>query len=212
MPWGILQGTLQEVQKTDRRGSGLKTGEVEDAAAGRGHEGGEADGSPSVFLGHRATPAQLLRSSPQTGWLAGWATAPAQREAAPRRAGRLSQHLVPIKLLISSSSATALGWIHPAHGSVSTGQLELPCSLLGPPTGHPGHQLATHYSIIAGNSEVSSQAERRFLLSDSAPQGPQRLPSKARPLVSLLSQKKILKKLNFRMFVLAKNKRCVLIC
>lgn len=143
-----------------------------------------------------------------------WAIAPAQQEASPQRASRVSEHLVPIKLLISLSSATALGWFHPAHGSVSSGQLELPCSLLGPPTGHPGHQLATHYSIIAGNSEVSSQAEGCFLLSDSAPQGPHRLPSKSRSLLSLLSQKKIFKKLNliFQMFILAKTKRCVLIC
>lgn len=142
-----------------------------------------------------------------------WAIALAQQEAAAQRASQVSEHLVPIKLLISLSSVTALGWFHPAHGSVSSGQLELPCSLLGPPTGHPGHQLATHYNIIAGNSEVSSQAEGGFLLSSSAPQGPQRLPSKSRPLLSLLSHKKNQsKKLNFQMFVLAKNKRCVLIC
>lgn len=108
----------------------------------------------SQTLCHTNTAAPLLSANRLV--CCEWAIAPAQQEASPQRASPVSEHLVPIKLLISLSSATALGWFHPAHGSVSSGQLELPCSLLGPPTGHPGHQLATHYSIIAGNSEVSS--------------------------------------------------------
>lgn len=90
-------------------------------------------------------------------------TAPAQQETTPQRASPVSQHLVPIKLLMSFSSATALGWFHPTHGTVSSGQLELPGSLLGPPTGHPGNQLATHYSIIAGNSRGVFSGRKMFL-------------------------------------------------
>lgn len=88
-----------------------------------------------------------------------WAIASAQQEAAPPRARWVSEHLVPIKLLICLGSVTALGWFHPAHGSVSSGQLELPWSFLGPPTGHPGHQLATHCNRRASYSKVSSEAE-----------------------------------------------------
>lgn len=107
---------------------------------------------------------QLLHASPHRLLSCDCLTAPAQQETTtPLRASSVSQHLVPIKLLMSFSSATALGWFHPTHGTVSSGQLELPGSLLGPPTGHPGNQLATHYSIIAGNSRGVFSGKKMFL-------------------------------------------------
>lgn len=113
----------------------------------------------------RATQTQLLHASPHRLLSRDWVTAPAQQKTTPQRASPVSQHLVPIKLLISFSSATAtaLGWFHPTHGSVSSGQLELPSSLLRPPTGHPGNQLATHYSVIAGNSRGVFSGRKMFL-------------------------------------------------
>lgn len=110
-----------------------------------------------------ATQTQLLHASPHRLLSRDWVTAPAQQKTTPQRASPVSQHLVPIKLLISFSSATALGWFHPTHGSVSSGQLELPSSLLRPPTGHPGNQLATHYSVIAGNSRGVFSGRKMFL-------------------------------------------------
>lgn len=116
-------------------------------------------------------------------------TAPAQQEPA------VSQHLVPIKLLIRSGSATALGWFHPANGSVCSGQLELP-PLLGPSTGHPPQRNSCCLRGLL--------RQRWFLWSHSTPQGPQRLPSKSKSLLALLSPKKI-QKLNFQKFALAKT-------
>lgn len=134
-----------------------------------------------------------------------WAIASAQQEAAPPRARRVSEHLVPIKLLICLGSVTALGWFHPAHGSVSRGQLELPWSFLGPPTGHPGHQLATHCNRRASYSKVSSEAERWFLPADSTPQGPETPKQIKAFIIFAFTIKQTNKKPPFQMFVLAKK-------
>lgn len=48
----------------------LKKGEVKGTVIGRGHEGGEADVSQSLFLRRHATQTQLLCSSPPAGWFA----------------------------------------------------------------------------------------------------------------------------------------------
>lgn len=71
MLWGILQGILQGDLKAAgmRHTEGaLKKGEVKDTVIGRGHEGGEADGSQSSFLRRYAAQTQL--PSLQTGWFA----------------------------------------------------------------------------------------------------------------------------------------------
>lgn len=111
----------------------------------------------------RQTGLKFPRAPPHRLFSCDWVTAPARQETAPQRASPASQHLVPIKLLMSFSSATALGWFHPTHGTVSRGQLELPPSLLGPLAGHPGNQPATHYSRIAASSRGVFSGKKFFL-------------------------------------------------
>lgn len=158
---------------------------------GTGHEGGKAD---------RAQICQLQHASPHRLLCRAWVTAPAQQGTAPQRGSTVSQHLVPIKLLISFSSATALGWFHPTHGTASSGQLELPSSLLGPPTGHPGNQLATHCSIIAGNSRGVFSGRKMFLTVSQYSSGT----NEGLHLLSHIQKIKI-KTLNFHKFALARK-------
>lgn len=199
-PSAVTAGTFKGSTVRNTGGT-LKKGEVKDMVTGRGREGGEA-GWAQVPQSSRAAQSCCTHSLLPCEWV----RAPAQQETTPQRASPASQHLVPIKLLMSFSSATALGWFHPTHGTVSSGQLELPGSLLGPPAGHPGNPLATHCSITAGNSRGVFSGRKMFLTVSQYSSGT----SEAMKAFICFHTCKKIKALNFQMFALEKKKKSVL--